>query len=139
MKLFGMSIKGLWYSGDLQSLRASVLLYQLVWSQFFLFFVWIPGFLILYGLMEKEFPVFHHYGYWLPFYMGWILFPSTALSFVVYKTINKYILYLASYFNLIYSLDSWTLGHFYFCFVCPQNMYIIWYGFKTTQDELAQF
>lgn len=52
MKLFGMSIKGLWYSGDLQSLRASVLLYQLVWSQFFLFFcldsrlfnfVWSPG------------------------------------------------------------------------------------------------
>lgn len=40
-------------------------------------------------------------------------FPSTALSFVVYKTINKYILYLASYFNLIYSLDSWTLGHFF--------------------------
>lgn len=66
MKLFGMSIKGLWYSGDLQSLRASVLLYQLVWSQFFLFFVWIPGFLILYGLLAKEFPVFHHYGYWLP-------------------------------------------------------------------------
>lgn len=53
---------------------AGFLLYQLVWSQFFLFFVWIPGFLILYGLLEKEFPVFHHYGYWLPFYMGWILF-----------------------------------------------------------------
>lgn len=92
---------------------AGFLLYQLVWSQFFLFFVWIPGFLILYGLLEKGFPVFHHYDYWLPFYMGWILFPSTALSFVVNKTINKYILYLASYFNLIYSLDSWTLGHFF--------------------------
>lgn len=79
----------------------------------FCFLFGFQAFLILYGLMEKGFPVFHHYGYWLPFYMGWILFPSTALSFVVNKTINKYILYLASYFNLIYSLDSWTLGHFF--------------------------
>lgn len=127
MKLFGMSIKGLWYSGDLQSLRASVLLYQLVWSQFFLFFVWIPGFLILYGLLAKEFHVFHHYGYWLPFYMGRILFPSTALSFVVYKTINKYILYLASYFNLIYSLDSFGTLLFLLCLSAKHVHYMIWF------------
>lgn len=109
---------------------AGFLLYQLVWSQFFLFFVWIPGFLILYGLLAKEFSVFHHYGYWLPFYMGWILFPSTALSFVVNKTINKYILYLASYFNLIKvfsrQLNIGTLL-FLLCLSAKHVHYMIWF------------
>lgn len=84
-------------------------------------FVWSP---------EKGFPVFHHYDYWLPFYMGRILFPSTALSFDVYKTINKYILYLASYFNLIKvfsrQLNIGTLL-FLLCLSAKHVHYMIWF------------
>lgn len=130
MKLFGMSIKGLWYSGDLQSLRASVLLYQLVWSQFFLFFVWIPGFLILYGLLAKEFPVFHHYGYWLPLYIyGLNTFSFHCIIICCLQNYQQIYFVSCKIFQSHLFSRQWNIGTLLFllCLSAKHVHYIIWF------------
>lgn len=93
-------------------------LFNFVWS--FLYFI----------IMVTGYPSIWVEYFFLPLHYHLLFTKLSTNIFCILQVIS---------ISLKYSLDSWTLGHFYFCFVCPQNMYIIWYGFKTTQDEFAQF